>query len=223
MSTFQYKAVDSKTGLIVKNTVKAESKQELYNKLKENGLTPINIEPAFQFVLQKKEDEEEIEQKIKRQVRPGINQIIGILVLFILGTISIIPTIQSLFNQMNNELELPWITRKINDISGILEIVIIGIIVAIIGLIIYFKTENGKKNWKVLRYKIPILGKILYEIDELEMKDSEETNIENEIQKINKKISKIVNILIAIIIIFFVIIVVMPSIQIYIQALTIVK
>ena len=127
MSTFQYKAVDSKTGLIVKNTVKAESKQELYNKLKENGLTPINIEPAFQFVLQKKEDEEEIEQKIKRQVRPGINQIIGILVLFILGTISIIPTIQSLFNQMNNELELPWITRKINDISGILEIVIIEI------------------------------------------------------------------------------------------------
>lgn len=216
MPTFQYKAVDNKTGLTVKNTVKSENKQQLYTRLKENGLTPINIEPAFQFTLEQKEDEEEIKRKIRKEIKPGINQIIGILILFILGTVSIIPTIQELFNQLNNELELPWITRKINNISGFLEIAIICIALIIVGLIIYFKSKSGKEKWKTLKYQLPVFGKIFYKIDDLE----NETNVEKEIEKINKKISKIINTLIGIIIIFFIITVLIPSIQIYIQALT---
>lgn len=220
MLTFQYKAVDNKTGLIVKNTVKSESKQELYNKLKENNLTPISIAPAFQFTLEQKEDDEEINLKIKKEIKPGINQIVGIFTLFILGTISIIPTIQNLFNQIDSEIELPWITKQINNISGILGIILLILTLIIIGLIIYFKTENGKEKWKILKYQIPILGKIFYQIDELEIKDSSETDIEKEILDINKRISKIINTLIGIMIVFFTITVLIPAIQIYIQALT---
>lgn len=223
MPTFQYKAVDNKTGLTVKNTVKAESKQELYTRLKNNGLTPINVEPAFQFTLEQKDDDDVIEQKIKKEVKSGITQIIGILVLFIIGTLSIIPIIQNLFNNMNSNLELPWITRQINNISGILYIFIIIILISIIVSAIYFKSKKGNKKWQSIKYQIPILGKIFYEIDSLKLKDSSEVDIDKEIEKINKKISKIIHVGLSIIIIFFAVTVLIPAIQIYIQALTFVR
>lgn len=223
MKSFQYRAIDNKTGLTVKNTVKAESKQELYTRLKNNGLTPINVEPAFQFTLEPKEDEDVIEQIIKKEVKSGITQIIGILVLFIIGTLSIIPTIQMLFNNMSAKLELPWITRQINNISVFLYIFIIIVLIAIIISTIYFKSKNGKKKWQSIKYQVPILGKIAYEIDSLKLKDSSEVDIDKEIENINKKISKIIHISLSIIIIFFAITVLIPSIQIYIQALTIGK
>lgn len=221
MPTFQYKAVDNKTGLTVKNTVKAKTKQELYTRLKNNGLTPINIEPAIQFTLEQKENEETIEKQIKKEIKSKIMQIIGILILLILGTIIIIPTIQNLFNQMSPELELPWITKQINNILNLWYYPVIIILLIIIAITIYFKTEKGKNKWKSLKYQIPILGKIIYETESLKVKDTSE--LDKEVEKITKKLSKITNILITIILIFFTITVLIPSIQIYIQALTIGK
>ena len=43
MPTFNYKAV-TKTGLVVRNRVEAPSKQSLMKAIKENELTPINVE-----------------------------------------------------------------------------------------------------------------------------------------------------------------------------------
>ena len=51
MPTFQYKAIDSRTGQVVKNTVSGiTNKQELYNKLKNNGLSPIDIIATFEII-----------------------------------------------------------------------------------------------------------------------------------------------------------------------------
>ena len=191
MPTFQYKAIDNKTGMTVKNTVKAENKQELYTRLKNNGLTPISVEPAFQFTIQPKDDEDTIEQKIRKEIKSGITQIIGMLILLVIGTLSIIPTIQMLFNNMSSKLQLPWITRKINDISGFLYGFVIILVIVVIIAIIYFKTKNGKKKWQTIKYQIPILRKIAYEIEALKLKDSSEVDIEKEIGTINRKISKI--------------------------------
>lgn len=220
MPTFQYKAIDNKTGITVKNTVKAENKQELYERLKNNELTPINIEPAFQFTLEAKEDEEEIDKKIKSTIKPGLIQIIGIIILLIIGTISIIPTTQKLFNSLSNRLELPWITKQINNILGLLIVFAIIILLTIISSILYFKSSKGKNKWQTIKYKIPILGKIIYQIDSLKIKEESNKDIDKEIEEINRKITKIVNTTIAILIIFFTITVLIPSIQIYIQAIT---
>ena len=43
MPTYNYKAV-TKTGLVVRNRVEAPSKQSLMKAIKENDLTPINVE-----------------------------------------------------------------------------------------------------------------------------------------------------------------------------------
>ena len=56
MPTFQYKAIDSRTGQVVKNTVSGiTNKQELYNKLKNNGLSPIDIIATFEIIPNKDE------------------------------------------------------------------------------------------------------------------------------------------------------------------------
>ena len=56
MPTFQYKAIDSRTGQVVKNTVSGiTNKQELYNKLKNNGLSPIDITATFEIIPNKDE------------------------------------------------------------------------------------------------------------------------------------------------------------------------
>lgn len=54
MPTFQYKAIDNRTGQIVKNVVNGiSSKQELYSKLKNNSLTPIEISTTFEIIPNK--------------------------------------------------------------------------------------------------------------------------------------------------------------------------
>ena len=53
MPAFQYKAIDNRTGQIIKNTVNGVTKQELYKMLKNNGLTPIDIQQALEVTANK--------------------------------------------------------------------------------------------------------------------------------------------------------------------------
>lgn len=53
MPAFQYKAIDNRTGQMIKNTVNGVTKQELYKMLKNNGLTPIDIQQALEVTTSK--------------------------------------------------------------------------------------------------------------------------------------------------------------------------
>ena len=53
MPAFQYKAIDNRTGQIIKNTVNGVTKHELYTMLKNNGLTPIDIQQALEVTANK--------------------------------------------------------------------------------------------------------------------------------------------------------------------------
>ena len=53
MPAFQYKAIDNRTGQIIKNTVNGVTKQQLYKMLKNNGLTPIDIQQALEVTANK--------------------------------------------------------------------------------------------------------------------------------------------------------------------------
>ena len=53
MPAFQYKAIDNRTGQMIKNTVNGVTKQELYKMLKNNGLTPIDIQQALEVTANK--------------------------------------------------------------------------------------------------------------------------------------------------------------------------
>ena len=49
MPAFQYKALDPRTGQKITNTVNGITKKELYDKLKKNGLVPIEIQQALEI------------------------------------------------------------------------------------------------------------------------------------------------------------------------------
>lgn len=53
MPAFQYKAIDNRTGQMIKNIVNGVTKQELYKMLKNNGLTPIDIQQALEVTANK--------------------------------------------------------------------------------------------------------------------------------------------------------------------------
>ena len=53
MPAFQYKAIDNRTCQMIKNTVNGVTKQELYKMLKNNGLTPIDIQQALEVTANK--------------------------------------------------------------------------------------------------------------------------------------------------------------------------
>ena len=53
MPAFQYKAIDNRTGQVIKNTVNGVTKQELYKMLKNNGLNPIDIQQALEVTATK--------------------------------------------------------------------------------------------------------------------------------------------------------------------------
>ena len=53
MPAFQYKAIDNRTGQMIKNTVNGVTKQELYKMLKNNGLTPIDKQQGEEVTANK--------------------------------------------------------------------------------------------------------------------------------------------------------------------------
>lgn len=274
MPTFQYKAIDNRTGQIVKNVVNGISnKQDLYNKLKNNGLTPIEINTAFEIIPNKNstdkklkdfnsiinftqnliilkragvddtealktiiKQEENIQLKLilkemlqsvesgeyiyntmekypkifpatyvsmikmgelsntelisleqalkyilkenKRKekiceiIKPKIIQLIGIFLIFIIGILTIIPCVQSMCNQLETQVKLPWITNQINIIIEIWYIPVIIIAISIIAITLYIKKYATK-------YNSSIFGKLNYTIDFHKVMSSILLNLKN--------------------------------------------
>lgn len=260
MPTFQYKAIDSRTGQVVKNTVNGiKNKQELYNKLKNNGLTPIDITASFEIIPSKDEknkklrnsngiidftqnllilkkagvddvealktivnQEENIQlklilkemmqsvesgeyiyntmekypkvfpatyvnmikmgelsklqipsleealkyilkenkrnEKITSAIKPKIIQLIGIVVIFLIGILTINPFIQNMCNQINVPITLPWITGVINSSLQAWYLPVIIFILLILAARIYVKKY-------ATGYDSKVFGKLNYTKD----------------------------------------------------------
>ena len=315
MPAFQYKAIDNRTGLTVKNTVNGITKQELYKMLKKNGLTPVEIQQALEvtatkkqpvkkhrtseeilrdlspnqvkliynsnsaakktksmtskskgiarnrghkikqrdveiftqnFLLLKKADFNNIHaletvinstenpsfksvledilagvesgenmyttmeyydhifpviyvnmvkvgelsgslvksleqaldyletsnalaKRVKKIIMPNVIQFVGMLLLLIVGTIFIIPTIQNVFDEMGSSAELPWLTRQFSAFLKNAEhwwfYPVILIVLAVVAVMAYIRTPKGRYQWHLFKYKAPIFGSLIYAVD----------------------------------------------------------
>lgn len=260
MPTFQYKAIDSKTGQVVKNTVSGiTNKQELYNKLKNNGLTPIDITASFEIIPNKDEKDKKLKnlneiieftqnllilkksgaddvealktianqeeniqlklilkemvqnvesgeyiyntmekypkvfpatytnmikmgelsksqipsleealkyilkenkrnEKIVSAIKPKIIQLIGIISIFIIGIITIIPCIQNMCDQITVSITLPWITVAINSVLEVWYCPLIILVLLILAARMYIKKY-------AYGYESKVFGKLNYTKD----------------------------------------------------------
>lgn len=108
-------------------------------------------------------------KKIKSIVLPNVGQFVAILVLLIVGTIFILPSIEDVFAQMGSGAQLPEITQwfmNFMDAAKIYWYIPTLIILAIIGAIIaYINTPKGRYDWHYFKYKVPVFGRLIFAID----------------------------------------------------------
>lgn len=118
------------------------------------------------LVLDRLADFTEKQQALKMKIRaalayPILMSMIGSLVLLFLMTF-IVPNITQIFEEMHQKL--PFITLFLISVSSFLKtfwwILSLGLVVLILSLKAYIKTDRGEKMWHKFKLKAPLFGPI---------------------------------------------------------------
>ena len=115
------------------------------------------------------DDTESLNRKLKSILIPNIIQFVLLLVMLVVGTLFAIPAIQSVYDQVGTEEELPGITLWFADFMNmaikywyIPVLIIIGIVAVIL---FYINTPKGKYNFHYFKYRAPIFGELIFALD----------------------------------------------------------
>ena len=92
-----------------------------------------SLEESLKYLLK----ENKRNEKISSAIKPKIIQLIGIIAIFIIGTITIIPCIQNMCNSLDSAIALPWITTAINSLLKVWYYPAIILILVILAIRIY--------------------------------------------------------------------------------------
>ncbi|NTU50626.1 MAG: type II secretion system F family protein [Desulfobulbaceae bacterium] len=119
-----------------------------------------NLQRSVLFLADNTEKNYELNSKIKGALFYPIFVLSAALIIgFIVFTV-VLPKLTNIFKDM--EVAIPWYTMvlmKMGDfMSSYWWIVGIGIIAVISGSVYYARTEDGKKEWDVMKMKIPVIG-----------------------------------------------------------------
>lgn len=111
----------------------------------------------------------DISKKVKKIVIPNVLELIGLIVMLIVGTLVAVPSIQGVYDKVGSKDQINPITLWFSDfIKGIIAnwYIPVGIIAVItIGIIFYINTPKGKYNFHYFKYTMPIFGKLIYSLD----------------------------------------------------------
>ena len=124
-----------------------------------------------------------IKRRIRKIVIPNIIQFLAIIALLIVGTLIAIPQIQDLFNELGTKETLPKITLWFQDVINNLIAnwyIPTFIILVIVGIILlYINTPKGKYNFHYFKYKMPVFGKLIFQLDFSRLMRAMYLNLEN--------------------------------------------
>lgn len=130
-----------------------------------SGSLTNSLEQAVKYL----DDTTKLNKKIKGILIPNIAQFLALFILLIVGSLVAIPTIQSIFDELGTAATLPEITIWFSNFLKWLMTVWylpLGMLLAAIGGIIYYvNTPKGKYNFHYFKYKMPIFGKLIFQLD----------------------------------------------------------
>lgn len=110
------------------------------------------------------DDSADITKKVKKIVIPNVLQLIGLIIMLVVGTLVAVPAIQGVYEQVGSTDELPAITLWFNDVVNSIiahwYVPTVFIAVAVAGVIFYINTPKGKYNFHYFKYTMPIFRKI---------------------------------------------------------------
>ena len=144
-----------------------------------SGSLTNSLEQAVTYL----EDSEVLNKKIRNILIPNIIQFVVIFILLIGGTLYAIPEIQTLFDELGSDAQLPAVTIWF---QGVLETAMkywyipTLFILGIVGVIIfYINTPKGKYNFHYFKYTMPIFGKLIFSLDFYRLMQAMHLNLEN--------------------------------------------
>ena len=130
-----------------------------------SGSLTNSLEQAVKYL----DDTESLNRKLRSILIPNIIQFILLIVMLIVGTLFAIPAIQSVFDEVGTEEELPAITLWFADFMDKAVqywYIPVLILLAIAGLIVFYvNTPKGKYNYHYFKYKMPIFGELIFALD----------------------------------------------------------
>ena len=110
-----------------------------------------------------------ITKKLRNILIPNLVQFVFLIVMLFVGTLVAIPAIQNVYKEMGSTDTLPAITLWFQGVvNGLVEYWYIPtvIIAAIVGAVIfYINTPKGKYNFDYFKYKMPIVGQLIFAVD----------------------------------------------------------
>ena len=130
-----------------------------------SGSLTNSLEQAVKYL----DDTASLTRKLRGILIPNIIQFVLLIVMLVVGTLFAIPAIQSVYDQVGTEEELPAITLWFADFMNTaikywyIPVLIILAIVAVI--LFYINTPKGKYNFHYFKYRMPIFGELIFALD----------------------------------------------------------
>ncbi len=121
-----------------------------------------NLERSIMFLADNAEKNYELNSKIRGALfYPGFVLSASVIIGFIVFTV-VLPKLTAVFKDM--KVELPWYTKALMVAGAFMSqywwVVLIFLVAIIVGVIYYVKSEEGKKEWDVLKMKLPVVGNV---------------------------------------------------------------
>ena len=121
-----------------------------------------NLQRSVLFLAENAEKNYELNSKIKGALFYPIFVLSAAIVIgFVVFTV-VLPKLTNIFKDMN--VEIPWYTAVLMKTGDFMStywwLVGLGIVAVIGGTIYYVKTEDGKREWDIMKMKMPVIGKL---------------------------------------------------------------
>lgn len=135
----------------------------LYTNVTRAGEASGRLDKVLNYLADNRERQYELKRKIMGAlVYPGVI-LLSFLGVFIFLMVFVMPTLSKTL--IESGTKLPWTTNIVLGISRFVTghwlILIIGLVGLSVGIYYYVNTEEGKKQWDIIKINIPVFGTLL--------------------------------------------------------------
>ena len=130
-----------------------------------SGSLTQSLEQALTYL----ETTTDLNRKVRKIIVPNVLTFALLIVLLVVGTLVAVPAIQGLFDELGSTEQLPaitiWFSDFINMVIKYWPVPTLMIAVVVVAILYYIRTPKGKYDFDHFKYRMPIFGKLIYQID----------------------------------------------------------
>lgn len=121
-----------------------------------------NLQRSITFLADNAEKNYDLNSKIKGAMFYPLFVLSASLIIGFIVFTTVLPKLTGIFKDL--DVEIPWYTKmfmSIGDFMSSFWWLVLMIIIVIVGVFLYYiKTEDGKKEWDIIKLKIPVIGNL---------------------------------------------------------------